>query len=332
MSKSILSVIVFSMLTVLVIIPLVFAAGEKSEVATAAAQVLVCKAEFTAKVVTGTIAAVPNASSLTTYSDKLNADIVQLKTLANAGDAKELRTFLKTYEADVKSAREAVQQWRKEHRTELTQEQRRALQTGYGDLKKTLDNCHLAALKVTGTKRVAEFAAHLDKYDAMTAKLTARGIDTSGLTQIVADARTQIVTPLQQAVQAATTELELKAALKKYCLYDGCKEGINYHLAAKYDLEKATALLAYAKAQQNVSAEKIAQAQTALDTARAALTRVGTGQYTDEGKEIFSGIKNANQAFKEAHFEVKNVERKAVHSPGTKEGVGKDYYYEGGNS
>ena len=132
------------------------------------------------------------------------------------------------------------------------------------------------------------------------------------MTQIVADARAHIVTPLQQAVQAATTEFELKAVLKKYCLYGGCKEGINYHLAAKYDLEKATALLAYAKAQQNISTEKIAQAQTYLDTARVALNRIGTGQYTDEGKEIFSGIKNANQAFKEAHLEVKKIEGKAV--------------------
>ena len=154
-----------------------FAIAEEgsSEVATAAAQALVCKAEFTAKVVSSTLTAMPNATELNVHVEKLNADVTQLKTLASAGNASEVRAFLKgTYEPDVKAAREAIQLWRKDHLKGLAKEQRQALTTSYGDLKKTLDTCHLEALKLTAEKRIAEFENHLETYEATTARLAAR--------------------------------------------------------------------------------------------------------------------------------------------------------------
>src|SRR3989344_1274769 len=78
-----------------------FAVAEEgsSEVATAAAQALVCKAEFTAQAVSSTLTAMPNATELNVHVEKLNADVTQLKTLASAGNASEVRAFLKgTYE------------------------------------------------------------------------------------------------------------------------------------------------------------------------------------------------------------------------------------------
>jgi hypothetical protein len=142
--------------------------------------------------------------------------------------------------------------------------------------------------------RINNFKNSLDVYQKKISVLSAKGVDVSSLNQIISDANTQIIAPLQSAISSAGDASSLNQAIKKYCLFDGCVNGTNFHLAAKFE----TAKLQIALNKINSSSEAT-QLQTDLTNAKNILTQVGTSQYTsDQNKNLWNAISNGYKVIK----------------------------------
>jgi hypothetical protein len=129
--------------------------------------------------------------------------------------------------------------------------------------------------------------------------LSAKGIDVSSLNKIISDATAQIITPLQNAVSSANDATSINNAIKGYCLFDGCANGINFHLAAKFEIAKLQIAFNKINSNQNVSQTSITQLQTDITTASGILTQVGTGQYSqDQNTGLWNAIKDAYNVIK----------------------------------
>ena len=174
-----------------------------------------------------------------------------------------------------------------------------AFVTSYKQLKDTFDSCHLSSLKDYGEGRVTAFESIIANYQTRADAIKAKGVDTTTLDKILSDAKTQIVDPLKSEIEADTDAKTAQATLQKYCLFDGCKTGINFHLAAKFEIAKLNiALLAIQNT--NATESQISQLKTDITSAQSALTSVGTSKYTDTTKsQVWNNIQAANTFIKQ---------------------------------
>jgi len=260
-----------------------------------------CRIDFSMGVISAMVSASSSASSLSNYSDKLASDMTELQTFVNNNDWDGFKSFVKsTFDPDFKVARETVNSWRKTSSwRNLTAEQRKSLRDSYSSQKSTYDTCHLNSLKEVGQGRVTAFNAILDSHQKRADTLKSKGLDTSSLDKIIQDAKTQIVDPLQAALNNTRDAKAVHSALKGYCLFDGCKEGINFHLEAKFEIAKLEIALNKLKT-SNVSADKLTQLETYINNAKNALNSVGTGRYNDQTKrQVWNNIKSAYSKIKE---------------------------------
>ncbi len=249
-------------------------------------------------------------ANLSIYITTLQEDLAKVEPLSDDRDA--LRDFVKnTYEKDIKNSREAVNQWRKDQYRNLTKEQKTTLQQAYQDARTSFDGCQLDALKALSDKRVQDMKDSLVPYQSRIDKLSEKGLDVTELQKILADAQIQIITPLQNALDSAKDAQSIQDALRKYCLFNGCRNGVNYHLEAKFETERLNQILAYLQKNNssNETAQKLAQAQIALNSAKGLLLEIGTTNFGDQGKQLWSTLKSVQQILKETyamHTEVKH--------------------------
>lgn len=178
------------------------------------------------------------------------------------------------------------------------------------DLQSKVQNCRFEAGKIVAEARVDKFERTVAEYQSKVDKLSASGTDTSALQAVVSGVKTQIISPLRTAIASATDFKSLKAALEGYCLFDGCKTGVNYHLAAQFEVQRLFAVLGNLENKPNVSTAKIAEAKGYLNTAQGVLSQVGTGQYTKEQKETFStNVKSAVKTIRDINKELPKGEK-----------------------
>jgi len=260
-----------------------------------------CRTDFTSSVINTMISIIPS-DALTQASTKLGSDYTQLQTYSDSGDKDSFRNYIKNnYDPDLKSLSTVVQSWRQTNLKNLTIDQKKSLKDDYTNLKTTYDTCHLSSLKDYGTGRINAFNSILDGYQTKVDNLKSKGIDTTSLQKVIDDAKSQIIQPMQNALATATDETTIRQVLQGYCMFDGCKNGINYHLAAKFELAKLDIALTKIKANSNVSIvqDNVTQLETEVNNAKTELTAVGTSKYTDSGKQIWDNIKAAYQIVKD---------------------------------
>ncbi len=291
-----------ALLTALLLLPIASAAsgggasGVSAQLLGASAQEAQCRNDFMVGYINAIIAAVPNSSaSLSGLPGTLQADIVTLKGYAASGDVSGYRDYLRgTYDPALKTARETIAQtkpWRG-----ASSDTRAGLKSSYAQLRQTFDACQLSAAQAFGQAKVAAYQQYLDEYANRTNMISSRngtrGMDTGSMSQLVSDAGSQIVGPLQSAVSAASNVSGVREALGRYCLYDGCKDGVNFHLAARYEAVRLAATLAFVESRAGANASSyFAQADADLATAQATLASVGTSPYSDGGAQIHSELK-----------------------------------------
>ena len=80
-------------------------------------------------------------------------------------------------------------------------------------------------------------------YQRRAQNLSDRGVDASNLLDLVDGARAQIFVPLQDEISRTDNASELRKALHQYCLYDGCMNGTNFHMAARFETMRMADLL-----------------------------------------------------------------------------------------
>ncbi len=263
-----------------------------------------CKNNLSAGVLDSILLRVPAASStngLLQYINKLKIDILQLQTYFNNEDKAGFRDYVKnTYNTDLKDAKQAVNEWRKTNKN-VTGEQKTNMKEDYDRLKAAYTNCHLISLKEYEINRVIEFNNILSAYQNKISELSKKGVDVTSLNKLMVDARSQIIQAYQLKIESGMDVKDIKKTFN-YCLLDGCKDGTNFHLAAKFEIAKLD--LALQQIENNSEAvdavDKIIELKGYINAARTALNSVGTAYYTKEQKEtIWTNIKSAQSAIRD---------------------------------
>jgi hypothetical protein len=260
---------------------------------------LKCKIEFNIDVLK-LMSVNSSAGDLPQNIINLQADMAQLNNLIAQGNKTAIKDFVSTnLDKDIKMSCETAKDWTKANWKNFTKAQRQELKESYGQYKQRLDNCHLSAMREIAYRKIAEYNKHLSHYQNITNMLASKGIDVSSLQRILSEATAQIIMPLQTDVSKAATEKEIKDALKKYCLFNGCKNGINYHLAARFEVAKLDLTINHLKSRPNLasSAEKLNTAQAKVEVAKNILNSIKTGVYNDE--EVWVNIDSAYKLIKE---------------------------------
>ena len=169
-----------------------------------------------------------------------------------------------------------------------------SLQTTYKTLMGTQSSCFDAK---GYANLVLDYCNNtLNTYQLRAQNLTGRGINASNLLDIVGSARSQIMTPLKNGVNSAANSSQVRMALEHYCLYDGCANGTNFHMALKFESMRMNDLLA-AMAPQAAEAglgSNVSAAQSSLDAANAKISAWGTDAATpDQLKAAWADIGSA---------------------------------------
>jgi len=261
-----------------------------------------CGVELTVGHINAIYSIVPT-SDLTDKRSKLEADLTKLEEYATNDDKEGFKNYLKeTLKQDFKDANKAVRDWRKENKNNLTKDQKEELKNNYGELKNKYVECNYNALKKFAEAKANAFDAILEGYKNKADKLSEKGVDVTGMNKLLDDAKLEIVDPLKQAISSANDGKSLKDALQKYCLFDSCKEGINFHLAAKFNIEKLEQAIAKIKSRDDYSevSGKVGEMQGYVDKANNAINSVGTARYSEEQKkEVWDNIRAAYKSLKE---------------------------------
>ena len=262
-----------------------------------------CLTDFETSIVSSVTSRIPEASYLSTYADKLTADTAQLETYANANDTDAFKNYMRgTYEPDVRSTNDAIRDARKNFSAwNVTVQTRKDMKDSYDSAKDAFKECHLDAMKKMANGRVEHYKDVLEKWTDKANDLSAKGIDTSGMMSVINGAQTTIVTPLEDALDSATTGKEVADAVRGYCLANGCKNGLNYHFYGKIEEAKLQGVLDYIEPNATAAGlgSQVDAAQSNLDTAQITLNAVGTGQYSGgQEKIVWDSLKDAAKTIK----------------------------------
>ena len=278
-----------AVLAALMILPAAYAAsgGAQAQLLSAASAEAQCRADFMAGYINAITAAVPNASSsLGGDASALQVDMATLKGYADSGDTAGYRSYLGgTFDPAFKVARNDIESrpWKGAGNETLS-----SLKSSYSQLRQTLESCQLDATKSFAQAKIAVYRQDLENYSSRTSMIAGRNgsaIDTSGLNQILSDAASQVIAPLEAALSSAGNASDVRAALNQYCLYDGCQNGENFHLAVKYELARLTATLSSAQSRMGAnSSDYFAKVQQDVSSAQSALSAIGTSAYTDSNR------------------------------------------------
>ncbi len=254
----------------LLAVPFVSAAPIKDNRLAGALDNAGCRAEFTMEVLEST--ANHSGNNLSANAAKLQDDISAFKGFAEAGDVEAFREHLKDFNAHMNDARKAILQARMKGPAMggVKGPAMGALKKDYDKFKENYNKCNLDSLKKFSYGKVATYDNYLDRAEERVSQLSAKGVETSDLTALIAEARSTIVAPLKDALQVSETPDEIHSALKQYCLFNGCKDGLNFHFAAKFEAEKLDKILELVKDKANEAglSDKVTSAQDSIIMAK----------------------------------------------------------------
>jgi hypothetical protein len=284
----------------LMIIPLAGAAGMNSTyrqgMLDAAMANAACKADFMDGLIGAIDGAVPSAS-LGQYADALGNDERTMQGLASSGDWEGFRGYVQgTFDPDMKTAREAVQSWRRGDGRSAGNDTRSALKDDYSRLRAAYDGCAFDSLKGYADAKVQWYTSLMADYQAKAGKLGSEGVQTGDLASLISDADSQIVSPLQSAVDSAGNTTQLRDAIGQYCLFNGCGSGTDFHMAARFESGRLSDVLAYIqpRAQAAGLGGNVTDAQGVVSSVQSELSRIGTSEYAPgQSDEVWSGIRSA---------------------------------------
>ena len=260
-----------------------------------------CKVNFTTTYLSHVTASVPSlGSSLGKYSASLQGDASRLSALAAAGNITAYKNYVSgTYDPDLnriaKNASSAIRA------ANLTANTIAALRQNYNATLSSYKSCNLQSAKEYALQKLNMFNNSIRNYQEQVSDLSSKGLNVSSLDLLLQNAQSQIVGPFENAINAATNTSQIYAAINTYCLFDGCKNGTSFHLAAHFSLQSLTLQLNYLEADKNLSGSSLASANLDLNNASSILQAVGIKPYANgQGDNIFDNLSAASKAMQQA--------------------------------
>jgi hypothetical protein len=260
-----------------------------------------CRTEFTIKLVGFIVSIDPSAISLSSSAASLQSDLANLESYSSEGDSSGFYSYMAdSYNPNFKELRSEISDWK--NSTTASPRDKLRLRGDYAVLMAGYRTCNTNTIRDYGNLRVTAFNAILDEYQAKTNKMSEAGVDVDLMNQVLVGATKDIVNELQNALDDAQDAQQMHDAVKGYCLYDGCKEGDNFHLQAKFELAKLKTLAIMIEDREDsykVSGN-LSELKSSLTAAESALDEVGTSAYTDDSKrEVWDNLNSAASAAKE---------------------------------
>lgn len=238
-----------------------------------------CKTNFTSSFAGLVIGKVPSLNStLNPQLSTLQQDQAQLQSYTNLTT---YRNYVQTaYDPELATIRQSILTGVRG--SNLSSSTINSIRSRYTTLRIGYESCSLNALKAYANVRAAAYTSLLSYYQQNANNMSSKGFDTSSLTLITNNASSQIVQPYENAITQATTSNAVFAAIRQYCLFNGCKNGTNYHLAARFDVQKLSIIVARMKSNANFTnaSSTLNQAQSNINSITSLLGTVGTASYT----------------------------------------------------
>jgi hypothetical protein len=243
----------------------------------------------------------PKLASLAQYSVSLQADSAHLSMLASSGNVTSFRaytsgTFDPALNAAARNISSAIRAANLSANTTLQ------IRAGYNNAIAAYRTCNVNAAKAYALQKLSLFNQSIEKYQNESDEMASDGINASSLNQLLQSAGSQIVQPLSSAISKADDNAsQISTALAEYCLFDGCRNGTNFHLAAHYELQKLQLELTYLQSAKNLSASSTAAAQAFLNNASSVLQAADSKAYAgSQSPEIFGNLTLASKAMQQA--------------------------------
>ncbi|MFH0737085.1 MAG: hypothetical protein V1827_00850 [Candidatus Micrarchaeota archaeon] len=271
----------------------------RTEVMGSAYENTVCKTDFMVGLLESTMENVNDSEELQGDIDSLEADMDVLQGYVDEGDIIGFRDYLQDeYSPHMRQAKENIMA----KRQGVGGPARQQLREDYESLYDEYLSCNDESLGRFSEAKVNAFEAALDKAEERASALGEKGVDTGELTSLIEEARSEIVEPLQDALDSAEDGQDVRDAIKSYCLFNGCKEGVNFHFWVKFEALKLQAILdsIEADAEEAGLSDRVEDAREDLEAVDDSLEDVGTGQYPEgSGDPIAENLKSAAQTIKE---------------------------------
>jgi hypothetical protein len=208
-----------------------------------------CKVTYETGIMNAMISKFPSLSpSLSPYIGKLQTDLAQLTQYFNQKDIQNYSIYVQeTFTPNMIDAniaqRKGIEGLRDNSGMDknATKTAMRALKSEMESLRAANEICF--DMKTHAGLVINYYTNSLDMYEKRANNLSERNIGATVLSNLVAEARQNILNPLKDEVNSAQNNSQIKAALMKYCLFDGCLNGTNFHMAAKYETARLQILL-----------------------------------------------------------------------------------------
>lgn len=207
-----------------------------------------CKVTFETDFMNAIIEKFPSlSSSLSPHIDELQSDVSQLTQYSSQKDVMNYSMYVQvTFTPHLIDAADAQQKGLENQKgavedKEATKAKMRSLKSTFESLQTAQDSCFDA--REHANLMINYYNNSLNMYQARTKNLSDRNIGTDYLNNLVSNARLQILDPLQSGVKSATTPSEIRELLGKYCLYDGCLNGTNFHMAVRFETTRLKTMI-----------------------------------------------------------------------------------------
>jgi hypothetical protein len=289
---------VFLLLSLLLLFGSVFAGSAVGE---AKYEKATCEADFAKANANNVIEVVSSSSStlsplITAVDNNLSAlsDYVDEMSDSNKTQLDMLNKYMGSFMFSVQNLNKTTQnEFRNGMKTldgNTRKETMDGMKADFASLKATFLVCKIEALKKLSLAKVDAFNQILSAWEAKMATFQSKGLDTTGMEAIIADAQSQVIDPMTAAINAGDSN-----ASKDYCLMNGCNK-VNFHFAAKMEAAKLEAIIAKVNASttdQNVLTIT-AEAQKNVDDAQAELATIGNNKYQQGKDKVWEKLTTAS--------------------------------------
>jgi hypothetical protein len=244
-------------------------------------------------------------ASLTTDMVKLNNDLTTLQGYVSSNNPTDFKSFTQgQLLSDVKSSSLDIKSQEKTYH--LTKDQRSALKSDLLQLRENQKACLFSVKHGFVDTKVQRLEHRILLEQNRSSMLAGKGVDTTALNSIISSASRQI-TALESEINSTHDRKSLEKTIHGFCLYDGCKNGTNFHFAANSAIAVKQAELTKIQSINGSSlySTQITQAQGYLSAAQSILNTVGTGHYSgSQQSDIWNNIKATSNIIKQLWHEL----------------------------
>jgi predicted RNase H-like nuclease (RuvC/YqgF family) len=225
---------------------------------------------------------------------KINGDLTTLQGYAGSNDKTGFQSFVQgQFKTDTRSSNLDAQNLIKT--VHLTKDQRKTLKSEMSQLQITYKTCMFTAKQQFANAKVQGFQNQITQMQNRSKTLAGKGVNTTALNNQISSASAQVAA-LQAAINSANDSKSLQKAVNSFCLYNGCKNGTNFHFAANSAIAVKQAQLTKIQSRNGSStySTQITQAQSDLNAAQSILNTIGNGQYSGtQQSNVWNNIKAA---------------------------------------